>query len=264
MHTLDQLFFLFVALAAACGTSPASSDDAGLDATTTDASDASTDAASPSDANVPDDGTTSVDAGCGTGTLSELSATSGAVVAGTIAHAGNGDALAVWTQYDSADSGTNGALYAAEHPGCTWSAPVKIQTSFVATHPPSLVAHDATFVMLEWLGGLTAPEVWTGNGMTQASGTFTDGILGTDGTTFVDVQFVGAPGYKSSTSTDGLTWTTPIVVETVGGFETIASGPAGVVAWSPRRRGERRPCAASGGKACGARPRSCLRMGTGS
>ncbi|HEY1960706.1 MAG TPA: hypothetical protein VGH28_34075 [Polyangiaceae bacterium] len=223
-----------MAALAACGTQGASNDagpgDDGAPA------ESGADGTSGGDANVPDDGAGPVDAGCGTGVLTQLSATSGAVISGTIAHAGNGDALAVWTQVDSNDGGTNGAMYAAEHQGCTWGAPVQIQTLgnvALTPHPPSLVANQSTFVLLEWLGSATPPRVWTGSGMTSASGTFVNGLLGTDGTTFVDVMFNGQPGYTFSTSTDGLTWTAPASAETVGTFEDqIASGPGGVLAWA--------------------------------
>lgn len=215
----------------ACGNSSASDDagsdgapagDAGFDGTLADG-----------DANVPDDGGGPFDAGCGTGILTQLSATPGAVVSGSIAHAGNDDALAVWFQYDSADGGTSGAMYGAEHQGCTWGAPVQIEkwSNLVVPHPPVVVANGSTFVMLRWLGDFP-PKVWTGSGVTPATGTFGDGLLGSDGTTFVDVTYNNLPGYSSMTSTDGLTWTPAAQAETVGSFEQLASGPGGVLAWS--------------------------------
>lgn len=153
------------------------------------------------------------------------STTTGAVLEARLARAGNGRALALWSQVDAGPLLT----YAAEYDGCNWGAPVMLTGA--QSYVMEVAASHTRFVIGVYNGGQKLAR-WTGGAtpVLQALGTGIDVKLSSDGLNFVAV-WPDSGNIFYATSRDGDTFTAPQQLETGPGWTVseLVGGPAGVL-----------------------------------
>ncbi|MFL5318069.1 MAG: Ig-like domain-containing protein [Myxococcaceae bacterium] len=144
---------------------------------------------------------------------------------------GAGKGLTAWEQYD----GGRASLFAAYFDGTSWGAPFRVTRNGSA---PKVTFDSGTF-LLAWAsynGTANSTAVTTAT-YTVAGGLGTPVILGTTagqtelavaarGGTFM-AGWINSSGVVSSTSADGATWSTPIVVDS-GARSQLALASSGV------------------------------------
>ncbi|MGN6108594.1 MAG: hypothetical protein ACTHU0_26040, partial [Kofleriaceae bacterium] len=168
--------------------------------------------------------------------------TPGGVFEHAVTRAGNGHALATWTQRD----GNEFVAFASELDGTRWGAPIEILRRD-GRFRTTVAANASSFIVAWSVESVGYIARWTGSGLGPSTALayidFQDEpvLLASDGTRFLATWSEPSPWgshARWSQSTDGVTWTYPgnVGVESV---RSLVGGPAGVLAWTVEDFGRR-------------------------